>query len=119
VPTWNYAVVHLHGRVTAIQDPAWLERHVRELTAQKEHDQPAPWTPDDAPRSYIEAMLRGIVGMSFEIVRLEGKCKMNQNRTATDRAGVISGLRARGAAGDIDLAELVERADRAVRFKSA
>jgi transcriptional regulator len=119
VPTWNYTVVHAHGRVTAIQDPVWLERHVRELTAQQEHDQPAPWSPDDAPRSYIEAMLRGIVGLSFEIARLEGKCKMNQNRTAIDRAGVISGLRARGAAGDIELAELVERADRAVRFKSA
>jgi transcriptional regulator len=119
VPTWNYTVVHAHGRVTAIQDPVWLERHVRELTAQQEHDQPDPWTPDDAPRSYLEAMLRGIVGMSFEIARLEGKCKMNQNRTAIDRASVISGLRARNATGDIELAELVERADRAVRFKSA
>jgi transcriptional regulator len=92
---------------------------VRELTAQQEHDQPAPWTPDDAPRSYIEAMLRGIVGISFEIARLEGQCKMSQNPTATDRAGVISGLRDRGAAGDIELAELVERADRAGRFRSA
>jgi transcriptional regulator len=63
-------------------------------------------------------MLRGIVGVSFEIARLEGKCKMNQNRTATDRAGVISGLRARGAAGDIELAELAERADQAGRFRS-
>ena len=112
VPTWNYTVVHAYGRTTAIDDRVWLERHVRELTAQQEHDQPAPWTPDDAPRSYVEAMLRGIIGLSFEIARLEGKCKMSQNRSATDRAGVISGLRARDAAGDIELAELVERADR-------
>jgi transcriptional regulator len=119
VPTWNYTVVHAHGRGTAIEDRVWLERHVRELTAQQEHDQPAPWAPDDAPRSYVEAMLRGIVGVSFEIARLEGKRKMSQNRTATDRAGVISGLRARGAGGDVELAELVERADRAVRFRSA
>jgi transcriptional regulator len=118
VPTWNYTVVHAHGRVTAIEDRVWLERHVRELTAQQEHDQPAPWAPDDAPRSYIEAMLRGIVGIRFEIAGLEGKCKMSQNRNTTDRGGVISGLRARGAAGDIELAELVERADRSVRFKS-
>jgi transcriptional regulator len=111
VPTWNYTVVHAHGRVTAIEDRVWLERHVRELTAQQEHDQPAPWTPDDAPRPYIEAMLRGIVGISFEITRLEGKSKMSQNRTATDRAGVMRGLRARGAADDVALGELVERAD--------
>ena len=118
VPTWNYTVVHAYGRTTAIDDRVWLERHVRELTAQQEHDQPAPWTPDDAPRSYVEAMLRGIIGLSFEIARLEGKCKMSQNRSATDRAGVISGLRARDAAGDIELAELVERANRG-DFRSA
>jgi len=119
VPTWNYTVVHAHGHASPIQDRVWLERHVRELTAQQEHDQPAPWAPEDAPRSYIEAMLRGIVGIKFEIARLEGKCKMSQNRAATDRAGVISGLRARDAAGDIELADLVERADRAARLKSA
>lgn len=113
VPTWNYTVVHAHGRATAIADWVWLERHVRELTAQQEHDQPAPWGPDDAPRPYVEAMLRGIVGLSFEIARLEGKCKMSQNRTTTDRAGVISGLRARDAVGDVELAELVERANQA------
>lgn len=113
VPTWNYTVVHAHGRATAIDDRVWLERHVRELTAQQEHDQPAPWGPDDAPRPYVEAMLRGIVGLSFEIARLEGKCKMSQNRTTTDRAGVISGLRARDAVGDVELAELVERANQA------
>src|SRR5262249_19221995 len=109
VPTWNYTVVHAHGRGEAIEDRAWLERHVSELTAQQEHDQPAPWATDDAPRSYFEAMLRGIVGVRFEISRLEGKCKMSQNRIAIDRAGVVSGLRARNAAGDVELADLVER----------
>ena len=113
VPTWNYAVVHAHGRAVAIDDRAWLDRHVSELTAQQEHDQPAPWATSDAPRPYLEAMLRGIVGIRFEITRLEGKCKMSQNRSAVDRAGVIHGLRARDNAGDADLADLVERVDRA------
>lgn len=113
VPTWNYTVVHAHGRAEAIEDPVWLERHVSELTAQQEHDQPAPWATVDAPRSYFEAMLRGIVGVRFEISRLEGKCKMSQNRIAIDRAGVVRGLRARNAAGDVELADLVERVDQA------
>jgi transcriptional regulator len=113
VPTWNYTVVHAHGRAAAIDDRAWLERHVSELSQQQEHDQPAPWATSDAPRSYFEAMLRGIVGIRFEIARLEGKCKMSQNRSALDRAGVIHGLRARDAVGDCELAELVERVDQA------
>jgi transcriptional regulator len=113
VPTWNYAVVHAHGRAEAIEDRAWLERHVSELTAQQERDQPAPWAIDDAPRSYFETMLRGIVGIRFAVARLEGKCKMSQNRSTVDREGVIRGLRARDAADDVELAELVERVDRA------
>jgi transcriptional regulator len=112
VPTWNYTVVHAHGRAEAIEDLAWLERHVSELSEQQEHDQPAPWATTDAPRSYFEAMLRGIVGIRFEIVRLEGKCKMSQNRSAVDREGVIRGLRARDAADDVELADLVARVDR-------
>jgi transcriptional regulator len=113
VPTWNYAVVHAHGRAEAIEDRAWLERHVSELSEQQEHDQPAPWATSDAPRSYFETMLRGIVGIRFEIARLEGKCKMSQNRSAVDREGVIRGLRARDAVDDVAVAELVERVDRA------
>lgn len=112
VPTWNYTVVHVHGRAEAIQDRTWLERHVSELTAQQEHDQPAPWATDDAPRSYLEAMLRGIIGIRFDIARLEGKCKMSQNRSAVDRAGVINGLRTRDATGDVELARMVEQVDR-------
>jgi transcriptional regulator len=36
VPTWNYAVVHAHGRPEAVQDKDWLRRHVAELTEQQE-----------------------------------------------------------------------------------
>ena len=36
VPTWNYALVHAHGRPRAIHDPEWLLRHVSELTSQHE-----------------------------------------------------------------------------------
>jgi transcriptional regulator len=112
VPTWNYAVVHAYGRAEAVDDPAWLERHVSELSEQQEHDQPAPWATSDAPRSYLEAMLRGIVGIRFEIFRLEGKCKMSQNRSGADREGVVRGLRARDGADDVAVADLVERVDR-------
>jgi transcriptional regulator len=113
VPTWNYAVVHAYGRAQAIDDRAWLERHVSELTVQQERDEPAPWATSDAPRTYLEAMLRGIVGIRFEITRLEGKCKMSQNRSAVDRTGVVRGLRGRGTGNDAELADLVEQFDKA------
>ena len=63
----------------------------------------------DAPEDYVQVMLRGIVGFRFEIVRLEGKWKMSQNRNAQDRAGVVRSLAERGEWHDAELAELVSR----------
>src|SRR5712691_8271994 len=115
VPTWNYATVHAYGRAQTMDDRAWLERHVSELTDQQEHGQHAPWATSDAPSTYIEKMLRGIVGIRFEIDRLEGKWKMSQNREAADRVGTASGLRARGQGDDAEVADLVERFAQASR----
>ena len=109
VPTWNYAVVHAYGRPEVMQDHAWLRRHVGELSAQQEAGEARPWAVSDAPDRYVEVMLRGIVGFRFAITRLEGKCKMSQNRDMHDRAGVVSGLRQRGEGADHAVADLVAR----------
>jgi transcriptional regulator len=110
VPTWNYAVVHAYGRPEVMQDKDWLRRHVGELTAQQERSEEKPWALSDAPDSYIDVMLRGIVGFRFAIARLEGKWKMSQNREAQDRTGVVAGLDARATGDDLEIADAVERA---------
>jgi transcriptional regulator len=109
VPTWNYAVVHAYGRPEVMKDKDWLRRHVGELTAQQETSEAQPWALSDAPDSYIEVMLRGIVGFRFAITRLEGKWKMSQNREAEDRKGVVAGLRARASGEDREIADAVAR----------
>ncbi len=109
VPTWNYAVVHAYGRPAVMEDPDWKRRHVSELTAQQERGEAQPWAVTDAPESYVQAMLRGIVGFRFAIERLEGKWKMSQNRELPDRAGVVQGLRQRGEGEDAEVAKLVSR----------
>jgi transcriptional regulator len=63
----------------------------------------------DAPESYIDVMLRGIVGFRFVIGRLEGKWKMSQNRDTKDRVGVVKGLGERQAGDDPEVAGLVQR----------
>ena len=109
VPTWNYAVVHAYGRPEVMEDKNWLRRHVTELTAQQETNEVKPWALSDAPESFIEVMLRGIIGFRFAFTRLEGKWKMSQNRQATDRNGVARGLKTRGQGDDLEMAELVSR----------
>jgi transcriptional regulator len=102
VPTWNYAVVQAHGTLRAIEDAAWLEAFVQRLTDRHEASLAAPWKLADAPRDYVDKMLKAIVGIEIAVTRLEGKFKLSQNRSAEDRAGVIRGLGAHPMAAEIE-----------------
>src|SRR5690606_8413947 len=108
VPTWNYALVQAHGRMRAIEDPAWLRRQIAELTESHEGNRPEPWSVDDAPEPYIAAQIKGIVGIEIEITRIEGKWKVSQNRPDADRLGVAQGLRRQADDASRRMAELVE-----------
>lgn len=94
VPTWNYLVVHVRGRVRLRDDPGWLHTLVTELTDSRERGRANPWAVKDVPDDYLERMLGQIVGLELEITRAEGKFKLGQNRTREDRAGLAAGLAA-------------------------
>jgi transcriptional regulator len=114
VPTWNYLTAHVYGQLVVHDDPAWVEDVVRRLTAKHEAarlaspGQHMPWSPDDAPRAFIEGQLRAIVGLELQITRIEAKAKLSQNRPVGDIAGIVDGLAARG---DELMATAVERAN--------
>lgn len=107
VPTWNYEAVHLSGRIEWFEDAARLEAVVRDLSALYETDQPAPWTIADAPRAYIEALLRGVVGVALHVERIEAKRKLSQNKSHADFRGVAAGLAASENAAARDVAVLM------------
>jgi transcriptional regulator len=113
VPTWNYAVVHVHGRLRVIDDADWLRRLLETLTHRHEAGQPQPWKMSDAPEDHIEKSLRAIVGLEVAVERIEGKFKLNQNHPARNRAGVIAGLRQRDGDGDAELAALMAQQEQA------
>ena len=107
VPTWNYAVVHVHGRLRVVEDKAWLRALLERLTERHEAGQPKPWRVDDAPADHTEKMFGAIAGLDIVIERIEGKFKLSQNHPARNRAGVVAGLRERAHRHDHDLAELM------------
>lgn len=92
VPTWNYATVQVKGRARAIEDTAWLAQQICDLTTCHETPRAEPWAVTDAPERYIEAQLRGIVGIEIDILEMSGKWKVSQNRPEADRIGVAEGV---------------------------
>jgi transcriptional regulator len=96
VPTWNYSVVHLRGRVVVHDDPQWVRALVTRLTDRHEQQRAEPWAVADAPEDYVEKNLRPIVGVEVVVESVEAKAKLSQNRSDEDRAGVAAGLAADG-----------------------
>lgn len=111
VPTWNYLAVHVYGRAQVFTDPQRLLRVVSDLTDKHEARRPAPWAVSDAPDDYIQKMLNGIVGFAIPIERLEGKRKLNQNRSAEDITGVSKGLAASQDPTDQEIARLMSQGE--------
>lgn len=107
VPTWNYAVVQVFGPLTVIEDRDWLAGQVAALTSRHESARTEPWAISDAPAAFVEAQLKGIVGIEIPITRIEGKWKVSQNRPEDDRQGVAEGLRSSDSDGDREMGELV------------
>ncbi len=93
VPTWNFAMVQARGKPQVINDADWILTQIEQLTENHEHSRSKPWHVSDAPDDFIAAQLKGIVGIEIPIVSIEGKWKISQNRTPTDRNGVIDGLK--------------------------
>jgi len=112
VPTWNYVAIHAYGEVRFFDDADRLLRLVTRLTETHEAGRAQPWAVSDAPATYIQTMLKGIVGFELPVARLEGKWKMSQNRPAQDRAGTIEGLRREGGPAEAAVAEIVAVANR-------
>jgi len=96
VPTWNYRVVHAHGRITVRDDERYVRGLVAKLTRKHESSQPTPWKMTDAPKDYIASMLQAIVGIEIEITRITGKFKLGQNKEVRDIRGAGEALLANG-----------------------
>jgi transcriptional regulator len=96
VPTWNYIAVHAWGRPRVLEDAADVRRVLDDLSARNEARIAGKksWTVDKLPAETYDKMTRGIVAFAMPIDRIEGKWKLNQNRTEADRRGVIAHLEA-------------------------
>jgi transcriptional regulator len=103
VPTWNYVAAEVRGRLTVHDDPDWLQRQVRVLTSQFEAGRSPEWYVEDAPSEYVDRQVKAIVGIEIDVVAIQGKAKLSQNRPEVDHDSVRDNL-AQGSPADRNVA---------------
>jgi transcriptional regulator len=107
VPTWNYLAVHAYGNLQIIEDHAASLEIAQDFVAFYEKSMPRPWTvsPDD---SFIDKMVRSVVCFRIELIRLEGKWKLNQNHPRERREQVVKALSQRPDENSQAITKLME-----------
>lgn len=105
-PTWNYTAVHVGGRCRLL-DEAATEVAVEKLVAAQECSRPEPWsTAEMGPRR--EQLIRHVIGVRLEAVRISAKFKLGQNENPADLAATLAALEREGRH---DLAERMRLAN--------
>jgi transcriptional regulator len=91
-PTWNYTAIHAYGRPVLNHDAEMLRALLKRVIATYDTPLGGPWRFEDMPEEMIAPRLKAIVAITIDIDRLEGKLKLNQDKSRSDRDGVISQL---------------------------
>lgn len=108
VPTWNYAVVHAHGRPVIVEDKLRMRAMLERLVTKHEAHVSPPWRMTQAG-DYVDQQLDYIVAFEITIERLEGKFKLNQNRSRADQEGVVRALQDSDDPLKREVAELMQQ----------
>ena len=111
VPTWNYEIVHAYGKLHLMKDVervrGLLQRLIQRNESRFEHPWHMPFSDEE-----LQKRMSGFVCFEIEITRLEGKGKLNQNRSVNDQQHVITALESHAnvlGEGAIGVADLMKQ----------
>jgi transcriptional regulator len=106
VPTWNYAVAHLHGVLETTDDTASLASIVDRLSQVNESQVGSDWRFEHDRDDHVR-QLRGIVGFRFEVERVELKFKLSQNHPVANVEGAAAALQQLGGEDNVAVSDLM------------
>lgn len=107
VPTWNYVVAHVYGRIRTMHDPNELESMLTTLTETYETGENAWQLTTASARS--QAKINGIVGFELRADDIQIMLKLSQNHSKENILGTIAKLRQSQTQHALALADMMER----------
>ena len=97
-PTWNFTSTRLVAMLQAVEDPAMLEAHLRDLVAAMEKNREDAWRVEEmGPR--MQRLAAGIVAFEGTITDRECQFKLGQNENDQTFAEIMQGLEREGNEG--------------------
>lgn len=111
VPTWNYLMVHLYGKVRLLEGEVLYSMLSRLV---KNHEEPTSYSLESLPQDLVQKEMNGIVGFAVDVTRVDAGYKLSQNRNDEDHDNIIRQLDGRGD----ENSSLVAKAMRSGRLKS-
>lgn len=90
VPTWNYIAVHAYGRLKTFPQVENLKLLEKQVEAFDKTYFETNW--QQISTEYKTNLAKGVVAFEIEVTDLQGKKKLNQNKTGKDAQNVIEAL---------------------------
>ncbi len=102
VPTWNYMMVHVYGKVRLVEGE---ELHSLLSRLVKNHEEPTAYSLEALPQDFVQKEMNGVVGFAVDVARVDAGYKLSQNRNDEDHENIIRELKGRGDENSAAVAE--------------
>lgn len=113
VPTWNYMMVHVYGKVRLVEGDelySLLSRLVQK------HEAGTSYNVEGLPQDFVQKEMNGVVGFTVDVTRVDAGYKLSQNRNDADHENIVRELEGRGDEHSVGVAKSM-RATRQRRDK--
>jgi transcriptional regulator len=101
VPTWNYMMIHVYGKVRLLQDDelfTFLSRLVHT------HEVNTSYSLEGLPQDFVQKEIKGVVGFAIDVTRIDAGYKLSQNRNDEDHENIVQELNKRGDMDSVKVA---------------
>jgi transcriptional regulator len=102
VPTWNYMIIHIYGKVRFLQGDELFDLLSRLV---RDHEANTQYRLETLPQEFVQKEIKGVVGFAIDVTRIDAGYKLSQNRNDEDHENIVRELDKRGDALSTKVAE--------------
>lgn len=109
VPTWDYMIVHVYGKVREIQGDelyAVLSRLI------EHHEAETSYRLEGLPQEMVQKEIKGVFGFAMDVTRIDGGYKLSQGKTEEERGTIVIELEKLGDKDSIMIAQEIRKQGR-------